>query len=1067
MRVYITGCEDNFTPARNLTLLLKKYNHHVILNSSKQVSSASESDRARLLSQADLFIVLMTDESFSSASVYSDVQLAKQSSIPVIGIKLAPLSFNTSGRLIDATEDPSEAVKKLLKYIHFLEHSTQDVPTKPPQDSTREDTTRIKLPISSLSVTMVMLVVMIFLLGFLSIIFASSIPTSSNIGAIEPTVDSIILSIDEADPTAFSRQVAISYSVNDIETDSTVTAKFSAYPVEGIAPLSVEFLDESEGNTIVEYAWDYDGDGVTDSNTTESDSFIYEDSGSYTAILTVYDEEGNSNQSAIDITVFDIDDPTLENDLTDDTEPTTEDGQASDNDTLEPEPVVASMRVSTLSGNVPLTVNFRNTTSGEYIDVEWDLNGDGNIDSNAPDSATYIYDQPGEYIAQLIVIDNDGIAYNTTNTIFVAEVTDTNATRPIAQFEPSTTAGDAPLTITFTDTSFGDINQYRWDFNGDGSVDSNQASSTSYTYTQPGIYNASLVVVGPGGASDPEVATIVVYGDESNNTSETNSSSNDEDSTSGDNSEIAIAALRVEPTEGTAPLIVQLFNETPGVINSVEWDFDNDGVTDSTDMSLSSYTFDEPGTYDITLTVNGEDLDGGPITTQAYAYVDVYASDINGQDDDNLSNDGDASAINETLFADFTMSVTEGNAPLSIQFTNISQGAIQTYQWDFDGDGVVDSTDSNPPPYTYQQAGVYSPSLEIIGVDGSDKTTSAVRVYDDGEASNDLSVVMSANVNQGVVPLTVQFASQTTGNVTNLQWDFNGDGVVDHVGTNPPPFTYTQARRYTAAVIVTDAQGQSRIGIQTIQALAPIVIPPTSTPVPTNTPSSTPIIIQTSTPLPTLTPIPTSTPTLTPTLVPVSGVSSTPIPILRPISDTEDEIDEVEAPTLTYTPTPTFTLTHTHTPTFTPTPTPTLTHTPLPPPPTAVMTASTTSILINTAVQFSSVADPSITDYRWDFNGDGTIDAHGLGPHTYTYTVAGTYTAQLTVSGPGGPDANTSQVITVTEPAPEPEPAPIEEPSEDVTEPDTAPDDTSFRAVEPEDASNEASPAEPVSGTGT
>lgn len=56
--------------------------------------------------------------------------------------------------------------------------------------------------------------------------------------------------------------------------------------------------------------------------------------------------------------------------------------------------------------------------------------------------------------------------------------------------------------------------------------------------------------------------------------------------------------------------------------------------------------------------------------------------------------------------------VTEGTAPLSVQFScSVSEHPV-SWEWDFDADGTIDSTDANPL-YTYQEPGLYSVSLTL------------------------------------------------------------------------------------------------------------------------------------------------------------------------------------------------------------------------------------------------------------------------------------------------------------------------------------------------------------------
>ncbi len=73
--------------------------------------------------------------------------------------------------------------------------------------------------------------------------------------------------------------------------------------------------------------------------------------------------------------------------------------------------------------------------------------------------------------------------------------------------------------------------------------------------------------------------------------------------------------------------------------------------------------------------------------------------------------------------------------------------------------------------------------------------------------------------------------------------------------------------------------------------------------------------------------------------------------------------------------------------------------------PVAVATAAPTSGPLPLAVRFdgagSSDPDGDPLTYEWDFTGDGTTDSTAVTP-TYTYTVAGAYTARLTVRDDSG-----------------------------------------------------------------
>ena len=71
---------------------------------------------------------------------------------------------------------------------------------------------------------------------------------------------------------------------------------------------------------------------------------------------------------------------------------------------------------------------------------------------------------------------------------------------PVASFTISSYGGEAPVDITFTSTSTGEINSWLWNVDDDADYESNYYSFT-HTYENSGTYDISLIVTGPGGQS--------------------------------------------------------------------------------------------------------------------------------------------------------------------------------------------------------------------------------------------------------------------------------------------------------------------------------------------------------------------------------------------------------------------------------------------------------------------------------------------------------------------------------------------------------------------------------------
>jgi PKD repeat protein len=87
---------------------------------------------------------------------------------------------------------------------------------------------------------------------------------------------------------------------------------------------------------------------------------------------------------------------------------------------------------------------------------------------------------------------------------------------------------------------------------------------------------------------------------------------------------------------------------------------------------------------------------------------------------DNLSGAAYIFGLNDTtLHANFAGDVRNGNAPVTVQFTAVPQGNPTAYEWDFNSDGFIDSTEPNPQ-FTYHIDGVYTVTLTVYDETGSD-----------------------------------------------------------------------------------------------------------------------------------------------------------------------------------------------------------------------------------------------------------------------------------------------------------------------------------------------------------
>ncbi len=416
---------------------------------------------------------------------------------------------------------------------------------------------------------------------------------------------------------------------------------------------------------------------------------------------------------------------------------------------------IAAFTQDRASGQAPLIVRFQNLSSGSITSYSWSF-GDGG--SSPEQNPVYTFRLPGVYNVTLTVSGPGG----TSNVS--RQITVQSQTPPVAAFTQDRISGPPPLTVRFTNQSTGNITSYAWNF-GDGQVSAEV--NPTHTFSAVGTYNVLLTVSGPGGTSSV-VRKITV-----------------EDPVIPP----PVAAFTPNQTTGNAPLQVQFINQSTGRIDSYIWDF-GDGQT-STDLN-PVHTFANAGKFRVTLTAVGP---GG----QASADVTIEV----------------VQPPNAPTAA-FTASVTSGNAPLAVNFTNQSSGDIDSQTWDF-GDGET-STELNPS-HTYSTPGSYIVSLTVSGPGGSDSAQQIISVTTPIQPP---SAAFTQDVTTGEAPLAVQFINQSQGENLSYQWDF-GDG--ESSTENSPSHTFIAAGSYTVTLIVSNSAGQSQA--QTVITVTePVVVPP-------------------------------------------------------------------------------------------------------------------------------------------------------------------------------------------------------------------------------------------------
>ncbi|MBU1488104.1 PKD domain-containing protein, partial [bacterium] len=310
----------------------------------------------------------------------------------------------------------------------------------------------------------------------------------------------------------------------------------------------------------------------------------------------------------------------------------------------------------------------------------------------------------------------------------------------------------APLTVTFSDSSTGDVLSYLWDF-GDG--DTSTAQNPAHPYNNSGTYTVSLTVSDTCG-SDTKTRTGYITVEDCCPTTVT-------------------ADFSSDTTAGCAPLTVTFSDSSTGDVLSYLWGF---GDGDTSPNSNPVHTYNSPGTYTVSLTV-----------------TDTCGSDTKTRADYILADTCCASAVS----ADFSAAPNSGCAPLQVTFADSSTGDVLSYLWSF-GDGTPDTTVQNPT-HIYTNSGTYTVSLTVSDTCGSDTETKTGYITVSGST---VSADFFATATVGCAPLAVDFSDSSIGDVLYWSWDF-GDG--DTSTAQGPSHLYNNPGAYTVSLTVSDTCG--------------------------------------------------------------------------------------------------------------------------------------------------------------------------------------------------------------------------------------------------------------------
>ena len=437
-----------------------------------------------------------------------------------------------------------------------------------------------------------------------------------------------------------------------------------------------------------------------------------------------------------------------------------------------------------------------------------------------------------------------------------------------------------------------------------------------------------------------------------------------------------LAGFSATPLSGTAPLAVSFTDSSTNTPTTWKWEYKT-GAGSWTQFSTvrnPSYTF-PTGTYDIRLTATNAAGSDGEIKA---GYITVNAASL-------------------PPLAAFSAAPTSGTAPLTVTFSDQSTNSPTSWKWEYKNATIVwtQFATTRNPSFSFSSSGIYDIRLTATNAAGSDNETKAGYITVNNPPSAPVAA-FGATPTSGPAPLAVTFSDLSTGTVTSRAWDFNNDGSTDSTAQNPS-HSYSTPGSFTVNLTVSGPGGsdsERKTGYITVTPPPPVAAftaiprsgsPPlavTFTDQSTNTPTSWKWEYKNATVDWT-----SFATTKNPSNTFVTGTYD-----IR-LNATNNGGSDVETKTgyITVNTTPV--------------------------PPNADFSADRTGGSVPLTVRFSDTSTGMITGWTWDFNGDGSMDSTDQDP-VYTYTAPGSYTVNMTVSGPGGTDSALKTGYIVVTPSP-------------------------------------------------
>lgn len=363
---------------------------------------------------------------------------------------------------------------------------------------------------------------------------------------------------------------------------------------------------------------------------------------------------------------------------------------------------------------------------------------------------------------------------------------------PVADFNSPTVTGNAPFVTTLNDASANNPVGWTWLLPG-SDYPRQYGNSVTASYSTPGAYDVSLIVVNEGGRDTlkrPGFFIVTEAPAEVNMFTGT------------------VTACRGNLYDDGGPtanyansknytLVIQPVGATSITMNFSQWAAENNydflkiynGTSTSAPL-LGSWSGNNPGT----VTANS-----GAMTLKFTSDASVNAAGWKGSW---TSTGGSCSPVVAPV-ADFSANATTVNVGSSVSFTDLSTNTPTAWNWTFQG-GSPSASNTRNPVVTYSTAGIYAVTLVASNAGGSNTKTKTAYITVNAVPAPVADFSASATtINVGS---TVTFSDLSTNNPTSWNWTFDG-GTPSVSNVRNPVITYSAAGTYSVTLVAGNAGG--------------------------------------------------------------------------------------------------------------------------------------------------------------------------------------------------------------------------------------------------------------------